>query len=193
MKRLIVSVLTISLAICLCVNAAFASSWSDDFMKFIEMTKSISQSNTSTYEWTTYLTMCDEKLMFIMVIDAATINRDITQIFFIGSGDTIDLTFDIDDGSTFYLTLPNVDGEYSYHTVYKDEASLVKALGSAEKVKITYATNGSSNEYELSSSEISNLNLVFGFLDEHDFASAVSSSYIEICDANSTLYPMTTK
>ena len=37
------------------------------------------------------------------------------------------------------------------------------------------------------------MNLLFGFLDEHDYASAVSSSYIEICDANSLLYPMTTK
>lgn len=77
--------------------------------------------------------MCDEKLIFMVVINAATSNRDIDQIFFIGSGNTVDLKFDIDDESTFLLTLPNIDGEYSYHTIYKDEAPLVKALGTAKK------------------------------------------------------------
>ena len=193
MKRLITIALSLALALCLLSNVAFASSWSDGFLSFMNMTKSISQYDKSSSEWTTYLTMCDEKLMFIMVIDAATSNRDIIQIFFIGSGNTIDLTFDIDGESTYLLTLPNVDGQYSYHTIYKDEASLVKALGSAKKVKITYSTNGSTKEYELSDDEVSNINLLFGFLDEHDFASAVSSSYIETCNANSTLYPMTAK
>ena len=79
--------------------------------------------------------MCDDQLTFIMVINAATNNRDITQIFFIGSGNTVDLTFDCGEGPLFYLTLPNVNGQYSYHTIYKDEDPLVKALGSAKKGK----------------------------------------------------------
>ncbi len=174
------------------ISTAFASPWSDGFLSFMNMTKSISQYDKSSSEWTTYLSMCDDQLMFIMVINAATSNRDITQIFFIGSGNTVDLTFNIDDGTSYFLTLPNVDGQYSYHTIYKDEASLVNALGSAKKVKITYATNNKTKEYELTSDEVSNINLLFGFLDENDFASAVSSSYIDTCNANSLLYPMKT-
>ena len=192
MKRLIIVALTLFLALCLFANAAFASSWSDGFLSFMNMTQSISQYNKSSAEWTTCLTMCDEKLMFFIVINAARSNRDITQIFFIGSGNTIDLTFDIDNESSYLLTLPNVDGKYSYHTIYKDEAPLVKALGLAKKITITYTTNGSTKKFELSDSEVKNINLLFGFLDEHDYTSAVSSSYIETCNANSTLYPMTT-
>lgn len=175
----------------LCFSTAFASAWSDGFLSFMNKTQSISQYDRSTSKWTTYLEMCDEKLIFMVVINAATSNRDIDQIFFIGSGNTVDLKFDIDDESTFLLTLPNIDGEYSYHTIYKDEAPLVKALGTAKKINITYSTNGRATKYELSNDEVSNMNLLFGFLDEHDYASAVSSSYIEICDANSLLYPMT--
>lgn len=173
-------------------STALASPWSDSFLNFMNMTKSISQFDKSSGEWTTYLTMCDDQLMFIMVINAGTSNRDITQIFFIGSGNTVDLTFDCGEGPLFYLTLPNVDGQYSYHTIYKDEAPLVKALGTAKKVKITYTTNNKTTEYELSNDEVNNLNLLFGFLDENDFVSAVASSYIDTCDANSLLYPMST-
>lgn len=191
-KAVSVLIAIVLFASVLCCSTALASPWSDGFLSFMNMTKSISQYDKSSSEWTTYLTMCDDRLMFIVVIDAATNNRDITQIFFIGSGNTVDLTFDCNEGPLFYLTLPNVDGQYSYHTIYKDEAPLVKALGSAKKVKITYTTNNKTTEYELTSDEVSNLNLLFGFLDENDFASAVSSSYIDTCDANSLLYPMST-
>ena len=65
-------------------------------------------------------------------------------------------------------------------------------MAQQKKVKITYTTNNKTTEYELTSDEVSNLNLLFDFLDENDFASAVSSSYIDTCNANSLLYPMST-
>lgn len=192
MKRTFAFLLILSLAVStLCFNIALASPWSDGFMTFMNMTKSISQYNKSSSEWTTYLSMCDDKLMFIVVINAAANNRDITQIFFIGTGSTVELAFTIDNGTSYILTLPDVDGQYSYHTIYKEEAALVKALGTASKVTITYTTNNKTDKYELSSDEVSNLNQLFGFLDENDFTSAVSSSYIKTCEANSLLYPMT--
>ena len=189
MKKTIAFALILSMAVG-CCGIASASAWADDYLAYLTLIQPYSYYNSVSSELSTALTFCNDKLIFMVVSDSSALNRDITQIFFIAEGNTVNLKFAVDDDQFYYLTLSNIDGTYSYHTLYKDEVPLMQALAAARSVTISYTTANRTEEYQLTQTELENVNALFEFYVSHEFWTAVSSEYVDVCIANSTLFPM---